>query len=177
MSSRRGESGSSSSACPAWKIGPGAADRRLSPPQVRAEVIRLACELPEHVGLTTRMRANAALHKLPPARREGQRGRTQLKGKRMKSLAEIAQAATFKPARLTGRDGKTRTALVHEFTCLWYKSFHTRPIKVILVRNPKTNKDFDIAIASTADAAQIIERYDGRWVIAAGPLHAAENGT
>ncbi len=124
--------------------------------------------LPEHVGLTTRMRTNAALHELPPAHRKGQHGRKPLKGKRMKSLAEIAAAATFKPVSLTGRDGKTRTALVHEFTCLWYKPFHTRPIKVTLVRNPNSTKDFDIAIATTdttATPSQIIERYDGRWVI------------
>ena len=37
---------SSSSASLAWRTGPGAADRRLFPPQVRAEVIRLACERP-----------------------------------------------------------------------------------------------------------------------------------
>ena len=109
--------------------------------------------LPEHVGLTTRMRANAALYELPPARRKGQHGRTPLKGKRMGSLTEIAKAATFKPVSLTGRDGRTRTALVHEFTCLWYKPFHTRPLKVILVRNPNSNKDFDIAIASTDTGA------------------------
>ena len=88
----------------------------------------------------------------------------------MPSLAEIAKAATFKPVSLTGRDGKTRTTLVHELICLWYKPFHTRPIKVILVRNPNATKTdgFDIAITTTdiiADAAQIIERYDGRWVI------------
>jgi hypothetical protein len=46
MSSRSGESGSSSSAWPASRIGLGAVDRRLFPPQVRAEVIRLACERP-----------------------------------------------------------------------------------------------------------------------------------
>ena len=88
----------------------------------------------------------------------------------MASLAEIAKAATFTPVSLTGRDGRTRTALVHEFTCLWYKPFHTRPLKVLLVRNPDSAETdgFDIAIASTnttATAAQLIERYDGRWVI------------
>jgi hypothetical protein len=39
---------------------------------------------------------------------------------------------------------------------------------VVLIANPDSDKAFDIAIASTdttADAAQIIERYDGRWVI------------
>src|ERR1700737_1863522 len=46
MSCHSGESGSSSSAWPAWRTGLGAADRRLFPPQVRAEVIRLACERP-----------------------------------------------------------------------------------------------------------------------------------
>src|SRR5450755_1243151 len=46
MSSRSGEGGSLSSASPAWRTGPGAVDRRLFPPQVRAEVIRLACERP-----------------------------------------------------------------------------------------------------------------------------------
>ncbi len=59
-------------------------------------------------------------------------------------------------------------ALVHEFTCLWYRPFHARPLKVVLIRNPDSDKDFDIAIASTnttATATQIIERYDGRWVI------------
>jgi hypothetical protein len=115
------------------------------------------------------MRANAALYELPPAaRRAGQRGRTPIKGKRMASLTEIAKTASFTPVSLTGRDGRTRTALVHELTCLWYKPFHTRPLHVILVRNPNSDKDFDIAIATTdtdADPAQIIERYDGRWVI------------
>src|SRR5450755_1274419 len=46
MSSPSGASGSSSSASPASRTDPGAVDRRLFPPQVRAEVIRLACERP-----------------------------------------------------------------------------------------------------------------------------------
>ena len=135
--------------------------------------------LEEHIGLTTRMRTNAAIHELPPARQPHRRGRTPLKGKRMASLAEIAKAATFKPVSLTGRDGRTRTALVHEFTCLWYKPFHTRPLKVTLVRNPNSTKDFDIAIASTdttATAAQTIERYDGRWVIETVHQEAKNHG-
>jgi len=137
--------------------------------------------LPAHVNLTTRMRANAAIHELPAPRREGQHGRTPLKGKRMASLAEIAKAATFKPVSLTGRDGKTRTALVHEFTCLWYKPFRTRPLKVILIRNPNSTKTdgFDIAIATTntdATPAQTIERYDGRWVIETVHQEAKNHG-
>ena len=135
--------------------------------------------LPEHVGLSTRMRTNAAIHHPPPARQPHQHGRTPLKGKRMGSLAEIANAATFTPVTLTGRDGRTRSALVHEFTCLWYKPFHTRPLKVTLVRNPNSTKTFDIAIATTdttATAAQTIERYDGRWVIETVHQEAKNHG-
>jgi len=135
--------------------------------------------LPEHVNLTTRMRANAAIHELAPQRKPGQHGRTPLKGKRMTSLAEIAKSASFTTVSLTGRDGKTRTALVHEITCLWYKPFHTRPLKVILIRNPASNKDFDIAIATTntdATPAQTIERYDGRWVIETVHQEAKNHG-
>jgi hypothetical protein len=43
---RSGASVSSSSAWPASRTVPGAADRRLFPPHVRTEVIRLACERP-----------------------------------------------------------------------------------------------------------------------------------
>ncbi|MBA3808581.1 MAG: transposase, partial [Solirubrobacterales bacterium] len=49
-------------------------------------------DLPERVSLTTRMRANAAVYELPPASSQG-RGRRALKGARMGSLAQIANAS------------------------------------------------------------------------------------
>jgi hypothetical protein len=124
--------------------------------------------LPARVSVTTRMRANVALHELPPPRTPGTRGRTQPKGARLQSLAQIAAGATFKAVTLTGRDGKTRTALVHQFVCLWYKPFHTQPVKVILIRNARSIRDLDIEITSTdttATAGELIARYDTRWVI------------
>jgi hypothetical protein len=136
-------------------------------------------DLPERVSLTTRMRANAAVYELPPASGSQGRGRRRLKGARMGSLAEIAASASFKPVTLTGRDARKRTALVHEFTCLWYKPFHTRPIKVLLVRNPHNTEGFDIAIASTdttADAGELISRYDSRWVIETVHQEAKNHG-
>jgi hypothetical protein len=113
------------------------------------------------------MRANAAVYALPPAeRRPGQQGRTPLKGAKLRSLAQIAETAVFTPVTITGPDGRERTAHVHEFTCLWYKPFHTRPIKVILIRNPGTETGFDVALASTnATATHLIARYDSRWTI------------
>jgi len=126
-------------------------------------------ELPERVSVTTRMRANAAVYALPAAgRRPGQQGRTALKGAKLQSLAQIAASAVFTAVTITGPDGRERTAHIHELTCLWYKPFHTRPVKAILIRNPGTTDGFDVALASTdidAGGAQLIARYDTRWTI------------
>ena len=57
---------------------------------------------------------------------------------------------------------------VHELVCLWYKPFHTRHVKMILIRNPGTTDGFDVAIASTdvnAPATELLARYDSRWTI------------
>jgi hypothetical protein len=123
--------------------------------------------LTSRVTVTTRMRGNAALHKLPPARQAGQKGRPPLKGAKLPTLAEIA-AATFKPVTVTAPDGRERTVHVHELVCLWYKPFYTRAVKVILVRNPGTSEGFDVAIASTdvdVPADRLLSRYDSRWTI------------
>jgi len=126
-------------------------------------------DLPERVSVTTRMRANAAVYALPAAeRRPGQQGRTPLKGAKLQSLAQIAASAVFTAVTITGPDGRERTAHIHELTCLWYKPFHTRPVKAILIRNPGTTDGFDVALASTdidAGGAQLIARYDTRWTI------------
>ena len=125
--------------------------------------------LPDRVTVTTRMRANAAVYALPAAeRRPGQQGRTPLKGAKLQTLAKIAETAIFTAVTITGADGRSRTAHTHEFTCLWYKPFHTRPVKVILIRNPGTESGFDIALASTdatAASSELIARYDSRWTI------------
>ena len=57
-------------------------------------------QLPDGVTWTTRLRANAALYDLPPAR-TGKKGRPRKKGNRLPSLAKIAAAAAARmiPAR------------------------------------------------------------------------------
>jgi len=124
-------------------------------------------DLPARVSVTTRMRANAAVFKLTPAR-TGRRGRPALKGERLRSLAEIAASAVFEAVTITGPDGRQRTAHIHMFTCLWYTPFHTQAINVILIRNPGRTDAFDVALASTdtnAASAELIARYDSRWTI------------
>jgi hypothetical protein len=62
-------------------------------------------QLPDGVPWTTRLRANAALHGLPPER-TGKRGRPRKKGDRLPALAKIAAAAAFSQVTVT-RYGKT----------------------------------------------------------------------
>ena len=112
-------------------------------------------DLPARVSVTTRMRANAALHKLAPASHTpGQQGRPPLEGARLESLAEIAKAAIFIAVTITGPDGRQCTADIHEFVCLWYEPFYTRAVKVILIRNPGTTDAFDVALARPTPRSQ-----------------------
>ncbi|MCA1699738.1 MAG: transposase [Actinobacteria bacterium] len=155
-----------------------------------AATVQLVCDgayaskawrgLPQRVTVTSRMRSNAAVYALAPTeRRPGQQGRTPLKGPKLASLAQIAAGAVFAAVTVTGPDGRTRTAHIHEFVCLWYKPFHTRPVKVTLIRNPGTEEGFDIALASTdtdADAADLVARYDSRWTIETAHQEAKANG-
>jgi len=153
-------------------------------------IVQLVCDgayaskawqgLPERVSVTSRMRANAAVYALPATERQpGQQGRTPLKGPKLKSLAQIATTAIFTPVTITGPDGRERTAHIHEFVCLWYKPFHTRPVKVILIRNPGRSDGFDVALASTdidTAATQLIARYDSRWTIETAHQEAKAHG-
>jgi hypothetical protein len=62
--------------------------------------------LPARVSWTTRLRKDAALHGLPPAR-TGRPGRPRVKGDRLPSLAKMAAAAEFSQVTVT-RYGRTR---------------------------------------------------------------------
>ena len=122
-------------------------------------------QLPDGVTWTTRLRSNAALHGLPPAR-TGRRGRPRKKGDRLPPLGKIAAAAEFSQVTVS-RYGKTETIAVHAFTCLWYSVTGTVPVTVILIRD-KSKTGFDLALLTTEkhpDTARVIERYAARWAI------------
>jgi DDE superfamily endonuclease len=122
-------------------------------------------QLPDGVTWTTRLRANAALHDLPPAR-TGKKGRPRKKGDRLPSLAKIAAAAEFSQVTVT-RYGKAEAIAVHAFTCLWYSVTGPAPVTVILIRD-KSKPGYDIALVTTEknpDIVGVIERYAARWAI------------
>jgi DDE superfamily endonuclease len=122
-------------------------------------------ELPGGVTWTTRLRSNAALHALPPAR-TGKRGRPRKKGDRLPPLAKLAAAASSSQVTVT-RYGKTEAIAVSAFTCLWYSVAGPAPVTVILIRD-KSKTGYDIALVTTEndpDIVRVIERYAARWAI------------
>jgi len=121
--------------------------------------------LPAGISWTTRLRKDAALHGLPPAR-TGRPGRPRVKGDRLPSLAGLAAAAEFSPVTVT-RYGRTETVAAAVVTCLWYSVFGSRPVTVVIVRD-KPGSGFGIALVTTdreATAEQVIERYAARWSV------------
>jgi hypothetical protein len=122
-------------------------------------------KLGKNITWTTRLRKDAALHGLPPAR-TGRRGRPRVRGARLPSLAKLATTAEFAQVTVT-RYGKTETVQAAARTCLWHSVFGTRPVQVILVRD-RSASGYDLALVTTdldAGPAQVIERYASRWSI------------
>jgi hypothetical protein len=122
--------------------------------------------LGDRITWTTRLRKDAALYDLAPAR-TGQRGRPKVKGDRLPALKILAARAVFTQITVT-RYGKTATVHAAVITCLWYSVFGPRTVQVILIRDKTISGGYDLALVTTdlaASAAQIIERYAARWSV------------
>jgi len=123
-------------------------------------------ELRGNVTFTTRLPANAVLYDLAPPR-TGRRGRPALKGARLGSPADLAATARFRKTQVN-RYGRTETVYLAEINCLWYGSFHTQQVRVILLRDDGTESGYDLALVSTdhdSPAATVVGRYAWRWSI------------
>jgi hypothetical protein len=87
-----------------------------------------------------------------------------LKGKRLGTPAELATTARLAKAQVK-RYGRTDTVYLAEIRCLWYGSFHTQRVRVILLRDDATDTGYDLALVTTdptATAADLITRYAWR---------------
>lgn len=116
--------------------------------------------------MTTRARTNSVFSQPAPPR-TGKRGRPKLKGERIGTPADIARSATWKPVMAT-RYGTTSTVQIADVVCLWYGTWRTDTVRVVLVRETATTIDYDIAMVTTdltATPQQIIARYAARWSI------------
>jgi hypothetical protein len=122
--------------------------------------------LPERITVTTRLPANAVLYALAPAP-TGKRGRPRLKGDRLGAPADLTATATFTTAQVR-RYGRTDTVRIAEIKCLWYGSFHTQAVRVVLIREESTATGYDLALVSTdldSPPTALVSRYAWRWSI------------
>ena len=94
--------------------------------------------LTEGTTFTTRLPANAVLY-APPPPRTGKRGRPRLKGHRLGTPAELATTADWRRVTVT-RYGRRDTVDAAETAALWYGAFGNQPGRVVLVRDPGSDK-------------------------------------
>src|SRR6187455_2787676 len=125
---------------------------------------------------TSRLKLTLVLHELPPPR-TGRSGRPRTRGARLGTptdLAADATAAGWWRATRVRRYGRTDTVQITEITCLWYGSFRSRTVRVILVRddNPRTrdrnDRGYGLPLVTTdleSSAEDLVARYAARWGI------------
>lgn len=121
--------------------------------------------LPPSVTWTCRLPRTAVLYGLAPPR-TGRRGRPRTKGERMGTPADLARNATWTTHQVVTYHGRTDVRHIATVRCLWYGSFRTRTVTVVLVRDEATTSGYDLALVttdSTADPARIVSRYAMRW--------------
>jgi hypothetical protein len=97
----------------------------------------------------------------------GRRGQPRLKGDRLGVPADLAKTATFTTRQVT-RYGRADTVRIAEVCCLWYGSFHTQTVRVILLRDDGTDTGYDLTLVTTdleTPATGVITRYAWRWSI------------
>jgi hypothetical protein len=123
--------------------------------------------LGDDMTMTTRARSTAVFWEPAPPR-TGKRGRPRLTGDRIGTPATIARSATWRTISVA-RYGTTATVAITERVCLWYGTWRTDPVRVILLREGAcTTSGYDLALVTTdltATPQEILARYAARWSI------------
>jgi hypothetical protein len=132
--------------------------------------------LDSRISWTSRLKVTSVLHELPPPR-TGRSGRPRTRGPRLGTPTDLATSATagarWRDTRVR-RYGRTDTVQITELVCLWYGSFRSRTVRVILVRDdkPRTrdrdDRGYGLPLVTTdlgSTAEDLVARYAARWGI------------
>jgi hypothetical protein len=122
------------------------------------------------VHIVSRIRSDAALFDLPPAR-TGRRGRPRLRGQRLpnpKQMAATLPSSRWSKHLLQLRSAPTERLLFSRLV-LWYNAAGSKPLLLVTSRNPDPNSnqpdDFFITTDTQPSACDIACAYDLRWPI------------
>jgi hypothetical protein len=125
---------------------------------------------------TSRLKVTSVLHQLPPPR-TGRSGRPRTRGPRMGTPTDLAASATLRAQwrnTRVRRYGRTDTVRITEVICLWYGSFRSQTVRVILVCDdkPRTRdrdeRGYGLPLVTTdleSPAEDLVARYASRWGI------------
>jgi hypothetical protein len=124
--------------------------------------------LPAEGDLVGRMPMNAALYAEPPAPRPGRRGRPRKKGERLPNPAELAKSrkVPWTKARVDIYGRKVRV-WYKTIRALWYNSAGTRPLNIVVVRDPSGKRRDDCFFTTdlSMTPTEIIETVARRWAL------------
>ena len=117
--------------------------------------------------LISRLRCDAALYEIPKKKRTFRKGRPATKGKRLPTPVKLAQQCRkWKRVKVNMR-GREVLRLVAEYTVLWYHVCKTRPVKLVITRDPDGIEHDDFFFTTDVQLAPdvVIAQYSGRWSI------------
>lgn len=124
-------------------------------------------DLPASVTWTSRVPRTAVLYGLAPPR-TGKRGRPRTKGDKLGTPAGLAATASWRTVTAATYQGRRHATELAEVACLWYGSWHARPVRLILARRPGAARGYDLALVTTdlhAPPAALLTRYAARWAV------------
>jgi hypothetical protein len=122
----------------------------------------------DNVHVVARGRPDAAMYEMPAPRKPGTMGRPRVKGDRLPSPEEWADAhpEAFEPTtlRLYGRDV---TVEVASYLGMSYRSLPGRLLRYVIVRDPAGiyRTDYILCTDTKLAVAQVLEAYSHRWPI------------
>jgi hypothetical protein len=128
--------------------------------------------LSRQITWTSRLKVTSVLHELAPPR-TGQSGRPRTKGARLGTPANLAATATWRTTKVR-RYARTDTVQITDIVCLWYGSFHSQTVRVVLVRDnkPRTGdrdeRGYGLPMVTTdltSSVEDLVTRYASRWCI------------